>query len=477
MDEIRHGSYKRAVNPAKLITRFRDIDWLQPSVIAIIVANLTPLVALFVFHWDVFSLLFLFWLENVIIGVFNVLKMLLAGVGARDLPPFGWVAFTALKCFLIPFFCFHYGLFTFVHGMFIIGFFGKSALHQFGLLNLQLIIQIIHENHLEWSFASLVAGHLISFVWDYLWSGEFRRSNPMELMVQPYRRVVVMHLTVLLGGILAMALKLPEAALVLLVVLKVAADLWGHQNVREKVAAKSAVSTGSVTKGSTPSIQTALQSALQARAAQSGRPAGKIPVPLIAGLLVFASFAVVFFGLSGYVFYDAIRPFVRRPIPATASVATKAGPDWTLTADHAWIPEMPAAGRFKGNPFHANRGVLAGEVLRLSDTSGDTSRTFAIRFTPEQMNAMANRIFQIGTNDAANVPEVRLVTHPKNSKDDDIETFAGGYAMQWQFGVTNKNKVALKIYLCLPDAQRSFVAGAFKITINKDKTAAGPVEN
>lgn len=477
MDEIRRQSYKHAVNPAKLITRFRDIDWLQPSVIAIIAANLAPLVALFLFHWDVFSLLFLFWLENVIIGVFNVLKMLLAGVGAKDLPPFGWVFFTALKCFLIPFFCFHYGLFTFVHGMFIVGFFDKPVLHEFGVLNLQLITQIVRENHLEWSFASLAAGHLISFVWDYLWSGEFRRSNPMELMAQPYRRVVVMHLTVIAGGFLTMALKQPEAALVFLVALKVTADLWGHQNVHEKAAAKGTVSIGSATRGPTRSMQSALQAALQARAAQAGRPAGKVPVPLIAGLLVFALFGFLFFGLSGYVFYDAIRPTIRHPAPATASVAGKAAADWTLTADHSWIPETPAAGSFRGNPFHANHGVLTGEVLRLSDTSGDINRTFAIHFTAEQMNAMANRIFQIATNEVANVPEVRLVTHQKNSKDTETETFAGGYAMQWQFGVKNKNKVPLKIYLCLPDAQRSFVAGTFKITINKDKTATGPVEN
>lgn len=474
MDEIRHRFYKHKVNPAKFTARFRNIDWLQPSVIAIVAGNLAPLVALFLFHWDVFSLLFLFWLENVIIGIFNVLKMALAGVGAKDLPPFGWVVFGMLKCFLIPFFCVHYGLFTFVHGMFIIGFFDKTALHQSGGLNPQLILQIIRENHLEWPFVSLAVSHLISFAWDYLRSGEFRRSNPMILMTQPYQRVVLMHVTVLVGGFLAMVLHLPEAALVVLVVLKVAADLWGHQNVGEKSEAGNIFSAKTGSTAPAPSMQTALQSALQARAAQAGQPAGKIPIRVIAGMPVFALF---FFGFIVFFAYEFVSPFIRSRPPATISVAAKPAADWTLTADHAWIPETPVAGRFGGSAFRVNRGTLAGEVLKLSDTSGDTDRTFVIRFTPEQMNAMANRIFQIATNEVTNVPEVKLVSHKKNSKDTGTETFAGGYAMQWQFGVRSKNKVPLMIYLCLPDAQRSFVAGAFKVTISKDKASNAASEN
>ena len=87
-------------------------DWQRPSVIALVLANLVPVFGVFYFHWEVFPLMFLFWSENVIIGVFNVLRMIFAMPFKNGMPP------------LIPFFCVHYGMFTFGHGMVIIGLFG-----------------------------------------------------------------------------------------------------------------------------------------------------------------------------------------------------------------------------------------------------------------------------------------------------------------------------------------------------------------
>jgi len=64
--------------------RIQRINWAQPSVIALVLANLVPLAGVFLFHWEVFPLLFLFWLENVVIGVLNVAKMLFACGGALE---------------------------------------------------------------------------------------------------------------------------------------------------------------------------------------------------------------------------------------------------------------------------------------------------------------------------------------------------------------------------------------------------------
>ena len=53
-------------------------------------------------------------------------------------------------------------------------------------------------------------------------------------MFRPYGRIVVLHLTVLLGGFLVMALGAPAAAIVLLVGLKTAIDLGAHLKERVK---------------------------------------------------------------------------------------------------------------------------------------------------------------------------------------------------------------------------------------------------
>jgi len=56
-------------------------------------------------------------------------------------------------------------------------------------------------------------------------------------MGQPYGRVIVLHLTVLFGGWIVMLLGSPLPALVLLVVIKTAADLRAHKAERRKFGA------------------------------------------------------------------------------------------------------------------------------------------------------------------------------------------------------------------------------------------------
>jgi hypothetical protein len=55
-------------------------------------------------------------------------------------------------------------------------------------------------------------------------------------MQQPYGRIVVLHLTILGGGFLMMALHSPVVGLLLPVALKIALDLRGHFAERKKFA-------------------------------------------------------------------------------------------------------------------------------------------------------------------------------------------------------------------------------------------------
>ncbi len=56
------------------------------------------------------------------------------------------------------------------------------------------------------------------------WGGELKTQ-----MGEPYKRIIVMHLTIILGGFLTMLLRAPAAALLVLIVLKTAADLRAHR--------------------------------------------------------------------------------------------------------------------------------------------------------------------------------------------------------------------------------------------------------
>jgi len=194
-----------------------------------VLANLVPVFGVLFLHWEVFPLMFLFWSENVIVGAFNVLKMLLASPGSVE----AWVGI----CFNIPFFCIYYGMVTYIHGVFVVILFG-GGMNAVAPLppDPEIFWRIMRENHLGWATLSLAVSRGISFVTNYLWNGEYRRANLQQLMRQPYGRIAVLHIAILGGGLLMQTLHSPVVGLLLLVALKIFLDLLGHLAERKKFA-------------------------------------------------------------------------------------------------------------------------------------------------------------------------------------------------------------------------------------------------
>ena len=51
------------------------------TVLFLIAVNLIPLFGVLFFGWSLFSIMFLYWIENGIIGFFNILKIALGETG------------------------------------------------------------------------------------------------------------------------------------------------------------------------------------------------------------------------------------------------------------------------------------------------------------------------------------------------------------------------------------------------------------
>jgi len=190
------------------------------SVIALIAVNLFPVYGVLMMGWEVFPVMLLFWSENIIIGFFNVLRMLTCYPGKRD----AWLA----KIFMILFFIVHYGIFTSGHGIFIFAIFGQrlpESGRDPGLMNLW---QIIAEYKLVYAMIALFASHGYSFVSNYLVRGEYKSATLQELMSRPYGRVILLHVTIIFGGMLMMLLKSPLSGLLLFIGLKIVMDLRAH---------------------------------------------------------------------------------------------------------------------------------------------------------------------------------------------------------------------------------------------------------
>ena len=197
---------------------------LTPPAVVLIAANLVPLVGVLVFGWSVFATLLVFWAENVIVGAFNILRMLAADPDN----PLAWVS----KVFMIPFFTFHYGMFVTVHGIFVLQLFG--GIHARGFPGPTTFWNVIQGAGIAPAVWGLALSHAVSFAFNYIGAGQYKTASLPMLMARPYARVMILHVVILVGGFLVMALGSPMLPLALLVVLKTALDLRGH--LREHAA-------------------------------------------------------------------------------------------------------------------------------------------------------------------------------------------------------------------------------------------------
>lgn len=187
-------------------------------VIAAIGFNLIPVFGAAFWGWSAFALIFLYWLENLAIGGRTLLSM-----GANAISNGMLTGFAAL--FFGGFFTLHYGLFCFVHGTFVVALFGGEAGGDtMGELSGAAANLFAQQPQLYLGLLSIIAWQVVQFV-RFIASGEVKRTNPMALMAQPYPRIIILHLTIIFGGFLLMALNEPVAGLVVMALVKTGFDV------------------------------------------------------------------------------------------------------------------------------------------------------------------------------------------------------------------------------------------------------------
>lgn len=185
----------------------------DPAAWVLVAANLAPVGGVLALGWEAGPLLWLYWLENLILGGFTVLRITTAPGGAT-------------KALLAPFFAVHYGLFCFVHGVFVGVIAARGDPPPFpGLEGWRTAWE---QPGGQWMLLALLASHAYAFLGPWLAGGERGRTSALAEMMRPYGRVVVMHLTVMIGGAALVFSGAPAIAVAGLAAVKTAADLAGH---------------------------------------------------------------------------------------------------------------------------------------------------------------------------------------------------------------------------------------------------------
>ena len=173
----------------------------------------------------------LYWCECVVVGVFNVLRM----IGARASLPYN----STPKALLILLFAGHYGIFLLMTLAAIFSILTRlpGLEHKTGFDALaQLFGALTDQPGIGQATVAFFLSHGISFVLNYVVGDEYRRVAPEQLMWQPYVRLGALFLAIIVAGGFAQWLGSPLPALVVLIGLKTLFDVRGHLAEHRKFA-------------------------------------------------------------------------------------------------------------------------------------------------------------------------------------------------------------------------------------------------
>jgi hypothetical protein len=227
------------------------------SIVLLVAFNLVPLIGVLFGGWSVVTLLVLYWVENGIIGVLTVPKILLARGGAGPIE--------AARAVIAAFFLVHYGLFWFVHGVFVFALpvlaglggvagspgggsgltgpslppgFPPDLVPAFGAAGSGLRPAGPDLSAVAVAAIGLAISHGVSFAVNYLGRHENLKVSPAQQAQAPYGRLVILHLAIILGGTVSLAIGSPIGAVIVLVLLKTVVDLRFHVREHARLAAR-----------------------------------------------------------------------------------------------------------------------------------------------------------------------------------------------------------------------------------------------
>jgi hypothetical protein len=182
----------------------------------IVLLNLIPVGGVLWLGWDAGQILMLYWVENIIVGVMSLVRILTAG--QRDAPtarttPMGAIG---VGCFFIV----HYGLFTLVHGVFTMILASRIINDEDGLWG-----RVFANPTFHWAVLAAAVLQVVILIREWWSSGLWRRSSPGAEMFRPYGRIVVLHVTVLAAAWWLSETSAPMAAVLILCLMKAVVEL------------------------------------------------------------------------------------------------------------------------------------------------------------------------------------------------------------------------------------------------------------
>lgn len=201
------------------------------NVLSLVLVNLIPLLGIAFLDWDLYSMMVLYWLENIVIGAYNLVKIAFAAKGRNSLGD---------KLSVGSFFILHYGFFSLVHGIFVIVIFQPGGPFSSSFAPVDILRMGFARDlaiAFRWALLAMALSHGISLATNYFGQKEYLNSTVHEQMFKPYNRIMMLHVTIMAGGFATMLLGAPVLALVFMVILKIIIDIKAHEKAHQQAQA------------------------------------------------------------------------------------------------------------------------------------------------------------------------------------------------------------------------------------------------
>ena len=139
--------------------------------------------------------------------------------------------------------------------------------------------------------------------------------------------------------------------------------------------------------------------------------------------------------------------------------------EWTTDLTRMKFPDAPVAGQVGGHTFKAEKAEYSSFVSTIMLRQGKEvipDESLTVFLFLKKGESPEGRKFEFGPKSKGLGPHVHVQQRKPGDKLPKTTTFTSGYALKLEFGKVKGGKLPGKIYVCLPDKDKSVAAGTFE---------------
>jgi DNA-directed RNA polymerase subunit RPC12/RpoP len=156
------------------------------------------------------------------------------------------------------------------------------------------------------------------------------------------------------------------------------------------------------------------------------------------------------------------EPVKPEPVVINNQQMEPAKSGWTSDIGKISFPDQPVSGKLHGMDFTLKTVSFRNGDLKITSENGMLLDVFRLDESVESQRYEIHSIDSYNTN-----PHVKMTWNEGDVVQ--TSTYIKGYGMKLQFDQAINRTISGRIYLCLPDDSKSYVAGTFEVRIPKPK--------